>query len=1021
LTSRRFFLWLVGVLVCAYALAVLYYVSSVPDLGLKTIFGPAIKDYAKGYVLAGPENILPEPGDVVIRVGSRPIRTWPDLLNAPSALQKELDEALEAKKLPEWARHDGKAPGEYQVRVWFRREATDGARSVDFSCWCVLGQLPLEELFPALLWFCLKLLFFVVGVLVLWKRPGDPASVQFFVVCVVTLGAYIGGYHWAHVSTSPPLLIGFIVCAVMLPAATLHFYLVFPRPKRWLADHKPSSFLLIYGLPVLLLVTILAVYGYLRNLYHQPEVSTDEIETYLHVLVSVIYFALVSAGVFYVLSIAALVHSYRSTPDATERNQAKCLLLGAVLSLFPIGYSLILAIFFPNSFGAGGATWPMFAASVCVTAAFVVGITRYRLMELDKIISSGVMYFLISFLVGLAYWAVVFLGAMLFNHVLAGPPLGEALKVSGVALVLMLMLDLARNRFKKALDQRFHREKYHLDRTLQRMSEAVQQLVDPPTLVQRLLHASSDLLGATRGAVYLRCGEPTSFRLAGWEGPAPAQVELPAHSALPEALRTAPAVLITPWRAPLLPPHQQLRSLDGEVVYGLAHEGRLLAFLVLGPRLNGPYRQEDLNLLGAFAQITVLALGSAEGHQMIEVLNKDLQAKVEKIAEQQRRITTLQGQLRRQESGIRSPESGVGRPGEEPKLAGNGSGQRELSAVIAESSSLTPETRPLTPGIIGSGPQVQQLLHMVRKVSPTDAVVLIRGESGTGKELLAEAIHQNSPRAGKAFVKVHCAALSATLLESELFGHVKGAFTGAHRDKVGRFEMANGGTLLLDEVGDISLEVQTKLLRVLQERTIERVGSSEPLKVDVRILAATHQNLEELIKQGRFRDDLYYRLNVFPVQVPPLRQRREDIPELTLHFLQQACRNCGKEYLHLEDEALAALKAYHWPGNIRQLESFIARAVVLVEGSTVTLAELPEEVRQASGSQSFDSWTADVLAQSLTPPGHNGSHIDPLDAMDRDRLLRALAAAGGNKAQAARNLGLARSTLVSRLKKYGML
>ena len=220
--------------------------------------------------------------------------------------------------------------------------------------------------------------------------------------------------------------------------------------------------------------------------------------------------------------------------------------------------------------------------------------------------------------------------------------------------------------------------------------------------------------------------------------------------------------------------------------------------------------------------------------------------------------------------------------------------------------------------------------------------MLIRGESGTGKELLAAAIHQASPRAARPFVKLHCAALSQSLLESELFGHVKSAFTGADRDRVGRFEQANGGTLFLDEIGDINLEVQTKLLRVLQEMSFERVGSSQPITVDVRILAATHQDLEALIRAGRFREDLYYRLNVICLYTPALRERREDIFELAVYFLNLHAQRTGKLVTHLDPEAVEALAAYDWPGNIRELENVIERAVVLADGLAVTRGRLAD-------------------------------------------------------------------------------
>jgi transcriptional regulator with GAF, ATPase, and Fis domain len=324
-------------------------------------------------------------------------------------------------------------------------------------------------------------------------------------------------------------------------------------------------------------------------------------------------------------------------------------------------------------------------------------------------------------------------------------------------------------------------------------------------------------------------------------------------------------------------------------------------------------------------------------------------------------------------------------------------------------------------GIVGSSPLVRQLLHLVRKVSSTDAVVLIRGESGTGKELLARAVHETSARAGKIFVKVHCAALSANLLESELFGHVKGAFTGAHRDKVGRFELANGGTLFLDEIGDISLEVQTKLLRVLQEKTFERVGSSEPITVDVRIIAATHQNLDVLMRQGRFREDLFYRLNVFPIVVPPLRERPEDIAELAMHFVRLSAARCRKDVAHIDDDALVLLKGYAWPGNVRQLENVIERAVVITESATVTVHELPQDL-----SIIEDIGVSPTNGTSLKPVGFPvlsrplGGLRAERDRLEREQLVRALAAADGNKAEAARALGMARSTLVSRLKKLGL-
>jgi len=362
------------------------------------------------------------------------------------------------------------------------------------------------------------------------------------------------------------------------------------------------------------------------------------------------------------------------------------------------------------------------------------------------------------------------------------------------------------------------------------------------------------------------------------------------------------------------------------------------------------------------------------------------------------------------------------------------------AAKDASPKAAVPAPAPELPeGMIGSSPQVQQLLHLVRKVAVSSSAVLLRGESGTGKELLARALHENSPRTGKPFVTVHCAALAPTLLESELFGHVKGAFTNAIRDKIGRFEAAHGGTLFLDEIGDISLDVQTKLLRVLQEKSFERVGSTEPVRVDVRLIAATHQDLESLIRDGRFRQDLFYRLNVISIAVPPLRARAEDVAELATYFIRLYAARAGREPPRLDDDALMVLKAYPWPGNIRQLENAMERAVVITEGRVITPTELPPEVVAGADEPPETEGVAplDVLldpegeattplfaAFESMPPGTKLSVVEheraEKERREREQFVRALAVAGGNKAEAARALGMARSTFVSRLKRLGL-
>jgi transcriptional regulator with GAF, ATPase, and Fis domain len=1014
---RRLFVVLAGLFVCFYAAGVFWYVLWVPYLGLRCAFTPVINQVTDGFVRV-PEG-QEEPaldGCAVVQVGDAPVKNWGGLLRALSRLRDEAPAEVDA--FPAAAAAGGpthvRLDGEEWVRVRYQPppDKPGVPRRPEGEVWCRVGRLPLGMLLPSVLWFFLKAGLCTVAALVLWKRPEDLSAARFLLLSIVTFGAYVGGFHWSLIATQPVLLLVFMVCGILLPAVTLHFYLVFPRP-RWVLERYPVVTLAVVYVPPLLFLLVL-VWGYLhvRWLYRSGSDDDGLEKLLIEILVEVLCYFVVAA-VWYVASVVCLVISWRTARDTTERNQVKTILFGGAAALVPIGYTLYLAFWERQQFGAGAATWPMFAASVCVTGAYVVAITRYRLMQLDQLISSGVSYFLLSTLAGLVYYAVVFVGTLLFSvgwMAATSVTWVQALGVSSAALVLMLLLGWLRGRVKKVLDRRFYREKHHLDRTLKRLSLAIEQLVDPPTLARRLLGESAELLGVARGSVYLREGTPPLYCLADSLGDAPPLTELSSGCPLVEGVRDRGTVLAPPRGASPAdaPPERQLRLLGGEVALALTHEGQLLALLVLGPKQVGVYGPDDLNLLAAFAQITALALVSAEGHRTIDALNRDLQAKVEKIAEQQRRILALQAALSNQKSEVRGQRSEA--RGQRPEAQEKGSPAGPSNP------------RPLTsdaPGIIGSSLQVRQLLQLVRKVSDSQATVLLRGESGTGKELLARALHDNSARAGKPFVKVHCAALSAGLLESELFGHVKGAFTSAHRDKVGRFELAHGGTLFLDEIGDVSLDVQTKLLRVLQERTFERVGSSEPVRVDVRVLAATHRDLEQLIREGRFREDLYYRLNVITIRVPALRERREDIPELAQHFLRLAAQRSGRDVAQLDDDALAALKAFSWPGNVRQLENVIERAVVVAEGTAVTLDELPPEVCEPGGED-----TAPEPAAEEEPGGPWGGGL-PAERAERDRrereqLVRALAATGGNKAEAARLLGMARSTLVSRLKKHGL-
>src|SRR5450432_4188299 len=317
--------------------------------------------------------------------------------------------------------------------------------------------------------------------------------------------------------------------------------------------------------------------------------------------------------------------------------------------------------------------------------------------------------------------------------------------------------------------------------------------------------------------------------------------------------------------------------------------------------------------------------------------------------------------------------------------------------------------------IVGDSPALREVLLRVEQVAQTASTVLLRGETGTGKEMVARAIHINSAREAKPFVKVNCAALAPGVLESELFGHEKGSFTGAVARRLGRFELADGGTLFLDEVGDLPLDVQVKLLRVLQEREFERVGGAETIKVDVRVVSATHRDLERQIADGTFREDLYYRLNVFPITLPPLRDRQSDIPLLAEHFLQKYAPGAGKPVHGIDATAVAALTTYPWPGNVRELENLIERALILARGSEITAADL-EFTRRPSSSP--------ATATATTSARRAGDGARPLGErlheQERGAIVAAIDSAQGNIAHAARALGINRSTLYYRLRKHGL-
>jgi transcriptional regulator with GAF, ATPase, and Fis domain len=344
------------------------------------------------------------------------------------------------------------------------------------------------------------------------------------------------------------------------------------------------------------------------------------------------------------------------------------------------------------------------------------------------------------------------------------------------------------------------------------------------------------------------------------------------------------------------------------------------------------------------------------------------------------------------------------------------------------------EHGPPIPNLIGSSPAMEEVYGVTRKVARTNASVLLLGETGTGKELIATAIHRLSDRGAGPLVKVNCGALSESLLESELFGHVRGAFTGAVNNRAGRFEAAHGGTIFLDEINSTTLHLQVKLLRVLQQKEFERVGDTETIRVDTRVIAASNRDLMDEVDNERFREDLYWRLNVVPITIPPLRDRREDIPDLVAHFLNVYSELNDRYVVHIEAGAMEAMQQYHWPGNVRELQNYVERAVVMAEGDELTAELLPDVVlgKQPRGSApirssgirgaDLETLTFEVVQHGLNSAGpqEDALHTKIVNRVERELIAQVMIDCENVQTKAAKRLGINRNTLHKKLKEYGL-
>jgi transcriptional regulator with GAF, ATPase, and Fis domain len=1015
-----------GISVC-YCIATLVFVVTAPDLRLRTLlvnrgegakgrFGPAVRLYA------GPDaedkigaQAPPAPGDLLYEINGERIRTFSDFSQALVELRSatrqpggELPKGADPDELNSASSHtlleirarkrvdsSDEPEGERFMRVRFFR-AGEEIRS---TSWIKLQPLPAFGLILVLIWLVPQLMIFSLSAVAYWNRPHDRSARLFFVLSFVTLVAFVGGSHWWVVAGSPWFCLPFVAAAVLLPPVLLHLFVVYPTPRPVMLEWPRATLAAIYVLPALFLMGLLGTIGLLFVLVGDVgvpgpfallwESQTGLLAEWLLRLLRdgiVVYVGL--AVVYFVLTICSLAHSAFTTRPVFERREVQWLFRAGLAAGGFVGYAAYLAFFRRVDLALGAGQVPIFLASFSFLWAFAVGMVRYKLMLIDEVISRGMLYYVLS-----AFLTVLFSLVIAGGSVLAlRQQMSLINQAVALTLVLMLMivgLDWLRARVQRVIDQEFFREKYQLDKAMQRMNRAVAGLVDRESLAVQMLSSCCDVLGVTSAACYLRDGDEETFRRFARLGDRDFAQQVEVGRAHWPVLQQG--VSFQRLRAGGSPTQMLMRSLGGDLIHGLDVDGEMVGLIVLGPKPNSAaFTPEDGTFLSAVERIAGFALHFAKVHEDFDQIKNELERRIGQVGEQQRRITLLERQL-----SLHTPAS----PATE-----------EHSFQAAE--------------IIGHSPSIRRVLETIRKVAASESSVLVRGESGTGKELLARAIHQNSPRRDGPLVSLHCAALSPTLMESELFGHVRGAFTDAREDKIGRFQLANGGTLFFDEVGDISLDVQVKLLRVLQQRTFEPVGSHQTVHVDVRVIAATHRHLERLIAEGRFREDLYYRLNVISVTVPPLRERKDDIVELALHFLEDANRRTNKSVTQIEESALEALMNHSWPGNIRELENVIERAVVLAEGPRITCQELPVEVM--GGARRPQQVIETKLPESASPaPGANGWPVPLLprevrQQAERQRLERALERAHGNKAEAARLLGLPRSTFCSKLKKHSL-
>jgi transcriptional regulator with GAF, ATPase, and Fis domain len=853
------------------------------------------------------------------------------------------------------------------------------------------------SLWPRAAWSLGSFLVLLTLCLILWiTRRREPALAWTIVVLLNVYLVLYGFTHLGELRSSVPLFMAYLFFDLFTLPLLLHLFLRYPTPFPWVA-RRPRLPLLLY-LPQAL-VTLGAAAGYLQLLEAPTLANQARVLLLGKWIIPIVFLA-------YLLSAMAVMIVRYLTSSPELRRQIQWIIYGGVVAgLLTAGFSLFQWRSSPSAWLLEGSSY-LLPIYVLLATTIAFSFMEFRLVDVDRIVHRSLVYGLVSGLIVLVYLALAGGLGYLLTRVfgITSTTVTVLATVGSVAVFFPL-----RRAVQSNVDRIFFRHRTVYEEILAHASGELTTMLDLERLSKVVLEMLVTKLSRRRAVLYLAGPDRRLARVMSAGQAAPPEASPPA------SLPTVDSFTLRKLRAhsvgETVAVHHLLAArkpqrLTGElgaifdaaqasILVFLCVRGRILGLVALGPKVDGSLvTRDEITMLESLGRQLAVVVQNAAAYSEIEKLSRDL-------ARQRQEILALKNRLEAENVYLREEIQQAARFGD----------------------------------IIGESPGMKAALAQVARVAPTDSTVLIRGASGTGKELIARAIHDASPRSARPLVAINCAAIPEGLLESELFGHEKGAFTGATSRRRGRFELADGGTLFFDEVGDMPLSLQAKLLRALQEREILPVGAERPVAVDVRVISATHRDLAQRVGMGLFREDLYYRLNVVPIDLPPLRDRPEDIPLLAQSFASLFARRSGKALTGISRRAMERLLAYSWPGNVRELGNVIERAVVLSESSVLdaeVVLPAPDSGLPAPHSglpaphsglpaphsgPALESapWSAHTSWAAPAPGAPDEAEPLPfheaVTRAKREIITEAIRRAGGNKAEAARLLGLQRTYL----------